>query len=82
MVQVDEISVVNGRSFLVPFASPMMVVLNKGIIPLKACIAEVALNMWPINKPSSPLEALIECIEVDGRNEVHESMPEMSSPMV
>lgn len=80
MVQVAEVSVVNGWSFLVPFSSDLLVVLNKRIISLNACIAEKALSMWPINRPWDPLEALIECVKVDWRNEVHESMAEMSSP--
>lgn len=81
MVQIAEVSVVDGWSFLVAFASSLQVVLNKRIVTLNACIGEVALNMWPINKPGGPLEALMEGIEIDRRNEVHESMTKMSSPM-
>lgn len=81
VVQVAEISVVNGWPFVVPFASLLVVVVNKCIVSLNARVAETASSLWLINRPGSPLEALIESIEVDWRNEVHESMTKMSSPM-
>jgi hypothetical protein len=79
VVQVAEISVVNGWSFLVPSAPSLLEVFNKCIVSLDARVGEVALSLGPLNRPRSSLEALVELVKVDGRSEVHEGMTVMSS---